>query len=235
MATSLAEARSIVEASERSGVSIIVSHMRRWAVRYRVVKEIIDSGGIGKLKSIVSHFSGSLMHTGTHAFDVLLWLAGPALWVTGAIEGAEGSFVWDGAGDPGGNAVIGFDNGVYATVHGESKGYFFFEFDIIGSAGRIRIGNNDVFEYYAKEKSKNYAGIEELWLRDFPPFKEKNSWTEALKNLIDSMEGRAAPLSGAEEGLAAMELGLAIHKSAASGGLKVRIPLEAEGLKVLSR
>jgi predicted dehydrogenase len=235
MATSLAEARSIVEASRNSGVSIIVSHMRRWAPDYRVVKDIIDSGGIGELKSIVSHFSGSLMHTGTHAFDVLLWLAGPARWVTGAIEGAGGSFVWDGAGDPGGNAVIGFDNGVYATVHAESKGYFFFEFDIIGSTGRVRIGNNGVLEYYTKGKSKRHVGIEELWRRDFPAFEEKNHWIEALKNLIDRMEGRAELESGPEEGLRAMELALAIHKSAASGGEKVYIPLEAEGLKVMSR
>ncbi len=235
MATTRGEARSIVEASRNNGVSIIVSHMRRWDPRYRVVKEIVDSGGIGELKSIVSHFSGSLMHTGTHAFDMLLWLAGPARWVKGGLEGAEGGFVWDGAGDPGGNAVIGFDNGVYATVHAESKGYFFFEFDIIGSTGRVRIGNNDVLEYYTKGKSKRYAGIEELWRRDFPAIEDKNCWIEALKNLIGCMEGRAELLSGPEEGLSAMELALAIHKSAAAGGEKVYIPLEAEGLKVLSR
>ncbi len=238
LATSLSEARSIIEASQRNKVSIIVSHMRRWSPIYRKVKEIIDSGGIGRLKTVVCHFSGSLMHTGTHAFDVLLWLAGPARWVTGGLDTDEGAFVWDGAGDPGGSAVIGFDNGVYATVHAESKDYFIFEFDIIGSSGRIRIGNNEVLEYYTSAESRHYAGINELHLREFPRLEEKNVWVEALGNLIHTMEGRAGNPSGPEHGLRAMELALAIHKSAMSGGVMVELPLEAAGeggLRVMSR
>ncbi len=244
LATSLSEARSIIEASRKHEVSIIVSHMRRWAPNYRKVKEIIDSGGIGRLQSIVCHFSGSLMHTGTHAFDVLIWLCGPALRVTGSLEQREGAFIWDGAGDPGGNAVIWFDNGVYATVHAESKDYFFFEFDIIGSSGRIRIGNNEVIEYYTSEKSRHYEGINELCLKEFPRIEEKNAWVEALANLIGTMEGRADNPSGPEDGLRAMELPLAIHKSAMSGGVMIDLPLEAaghsvsdeeDGLRVLSR
>jgi predicted dehydrogenase len=229
LATSLSEARSIIEASRKNKVSIIVSHMRRWSPNYRKVKDIIDLGGIGRLQSVVCHFSGSLMHTGTHAFDVLLWLCGPALWVTGTLEERKGAFVWDGAGDPGGSAVIGFDNGVYATVHAESKDYFIFEFDIIGSSGRIRIGNNEVLEYYTPEKSRRCTGIKELYLKEFPRFEDKNIWVEALGNLIETMEGRAGNQSGPEHGLRAMELVLAIHKSAMSKGVTIELPLDAAG------
>ncbi|MEK7773570.1 MAG: Gfo/Idh/MocA family oxidoreductase, partial [Deltaproteobacteria bacterium] len=158
-ASSLQEARIMTEACAKDGIPLIVSHMRRWSPQYRKVKEMMDAGAIGRLESVVSRFSGSLIHTGTHAFDVLRWFCGPVEWVEGGIEDKGGRMAWDGAEDRGGRALIQFKNGAYATVHAETKNYFLFEFDIIGTDGRIRIGNNDVLEYYTPEKSRNNTGI----------------------------------------------------------------------------
>ncbi|MBI5491357.1 MAG: Gfo/Idh/MocA family oxidoreductase [Deltaproteobacteria bacterium] len=222
---SLEEARAMRNACSSNGVSLIVSHMRRWSGDYRKAKEIIDSGGIGKLQSIICHFSGSLLHTGTHAFDILNWFCGPAEWVEGRVENRPGNSAWDTDEDLGGRAVIHFRNGSYAMVSAESKNYFFFEFDVIGASGRIRIGNNDVLEYYRPGASAHYTGIKELQEVPFPYFEKKNIWVEALGNLIDSVEGSGRPADGPEEGLSSLELALAIHSSARQNGARVYLPI----------
>ncbi len=238
-ATNMEEAGSMMDACAENNVSLIVSHLRRWSPDYQKAKELIDSGAIGRLQYIAAHFSGSLMHTGTHAFDVLNWFCGPAKWVSGGLE--PGSFErfkdlpWDVAGDSGGWAVIMFENNTYATVHADSKPYFFFEFDMVGSMGRIRIGNNDLLEYYTAEESAHYTGLKELRMRDFPAFENKNIWVGALRNLIDAMEGRAESSNGPIDGRNALEIALAIHESARMGGNAVELPLKDSKLTIRSR
>ncbi|MBI4949501.1 MAG: Gfo/Idh/MocA family oxidoreductase [Deltaproteobacteria bacterium] len=234
LATSLDEAREIAEASEAKGVAMIVSHLRRWSGEYNKAREIIDDNGIGTLQSIVCHFSGSLLHTGTHAFDILLWFLGPAEWVMGEIEKAAGKNDWETPEDSGGRAFIQFRNGAYATIHAEAKAYFFFEFDIIGSNGRIRIGNNGVLEYYIPKDSRYYTGLKELYAETFPEFEQGNIWTEALGNLINSVNGIEASRNTPRDGYMALELALAIHESSRSGD-KVYIPLRESKIKVRSR
>jgi len=233
IATSLEEASAIVEAAKENGAQVVVSHMRRWHEEYAKAKEIIENGGIGSLQSITSHFSGSFIHTGTHAFDVLIWFGGEIEWIEGTLEGSTGSLPWDVSEDRGGRAFIKFRNGAHAAVFAESKGYFFFEFDIIGSHGRIRIGNNGLLEYYRPEASRHYTGFRELAETEFPAFDEKNIWTAALENLLDAVEGRAKSRNGPEDALAALEAALAVHESDRLGG-KIYLPLESR-LKIRSR
>lgn len=233
LATSMDEARAIVEAAGKNGAEMVVSHMRRWSPEYAKAKEIIENGGIGELQSITSHFSGSFIHTGTHAFDVLRWFGGDIEWVEGTLEDVAGSLPWDVADDRGGRAFIKFKNGVHGAVFAESKGYFFFEFDIIGSHGRIRIGNNDLLEYYRPSASTHYTGFKELYRVKFPEYEKANIWTGALTNLLDAMEGRVSSRNGPEDGLGALEAALAVHESHRRGG-KVYLPLESR-LKIRSR
>ncbi|MBI5643143.1 MAG: Gfo/Idh/MocA family oxidoreductase [Deltaproteobacteria bacterium] len=235
LAANLDEARLMSEAAEAKGVKVIVSHLRRWSGEYAKVKEIIERKRIGNLQSIVCHFGGSLLHTGTHAFDVLLWLCGPALWVEGELEAARGHKLWDNIEDLGGRAVVKFKNNVYATVHAESKAYFFFEFDIIGDSGRVRIGNNGVLEYYIPKDSAYYTGIKELHPKPFPEYELKNIWVEALGNLIGAVEGREESKNTLRDGLNALELALAIHESSRNNGMRVNLPLKDCNITVRSR
>lgn len=127
LATSMEEAAGITEAAESGKVEMTVSHMRRWSPEYEKAKEMIEEGRLGVLQSITSYFSGSFIHTGTHAFDVLRWLAGEIEWIEGTLEDGTGSLPWDVADDRGGRAFIKFKNGAHGAVFAESKGYFFFD------------------------------------------------------------------------------------------------------------
>lgn len=227
-ATSLEEGRLMEEAALKNNVKVLVSHMRRWSREYRKAKEMIDGGMIGEPLSITAHFSGSLVHTGTHAFDVMRWFAGEAEWVEGEVEGRSGGFLWDSVEDLGGEARMGFKNGMRGYVLAEPKDYFIFEFDIIGTRGRIRIGNNEVLEYYAPKNSAHYTGLKELYREDFPAFEPGNWWVGALKNLIDSIEGRAVLENGPADGNSALEMAFAIHESSMRGGSRVHLPLSSK-------
>ena len=241
-ASSLEEADDIVERARKLGVTVIVSHMRRWSAEHIAVKKLIDEGRIGKLESINVLFSGSLLHTGTHAFDLLRWLAGEAIWVEGSLEAAPGSgdgsdrdFIWSLEDDPGGRALIEFSSGIYANIQACSKDYFLFELDIVGTGGRIRIGNNEVLELYLPAESTHYEGISELRLSEFPAFEPVNIWTAAAGNLLSSMDGDSENMNPPEDGRAALEMALAIHKSSQIGGQRVRLPQEERSLRVASR
>lgn len=237
-ATSLSEADEMVRLCEERGVSLIVSHSRRWSSDYRLVRKLISDGEIGRPVSIVCHFSGNMIHTGTHAFDVLRMLFGEASWVQGNLEyygdvshhrafESTKDLISE---DTGGYALIYFKNGAYATVHGDSKGYFIFEFDIMCTKGRVRIGNW-LFEVYFAEESKTESGLIELYKKEI----SYNGKPDYVNHLIDCMEGKVENVSGPRDGRAALEIALAIHHSHSEGGERVNLPLENRDVRVLSR
>lgn len=241
-ATSMSEADEMIRLCNEHKTKLIVSHMRRWDTDYQHAKKLIEDGVIGEPVSAVCHFSGSMIHTGTHAFDVLRYFFGDADWVEGHLE--YNGIVSHHAAfqenenvikeDVGGYALIYFKNGLYATVHGDSKDYFIFEFDIMGSEGRIRIGNR-LFELYIAQESTTEKGLIELYRSEVVHDGTKNMWKEAAGNLVDCMEGKAENLSGPEDGRAALEIALALHKSQNLGGERVLLPMEDKTLRVLSR
>lgn len=241
-ATSLTEADEMIKLCNENETELIISYMRRWDSDYQVAKKLIADGVIGEPVSAVCHFSGNMIHTGTHAFDVLRYLFGDADWVEGHLETSR-SISHHNAfqsteklilNDVGGYALIFFKNGLYATVHGDSKSYFHFEFDIMGDEGRIRIGNR-LFELYLAGESREESGLIELYREEIAPYEKKNIWKEAAGNLVDCIEGRAENLCGPEDGRAALEIALAMHQSQIMGGERVLLPMASKTLKVRSR
>lgn len=245
LATSLAEADAMIAACRRHRVSLIVNHCRRWSPEYLEARRLIREGGIGRLHAIVGYCSGNLVHTGTHLFDVFRLFAGEARWVEGHLDPEEiGCLEASGyryapeqaLEDVGGYGTVGFDDGVIATVHGRGKGYFFFELDLVGSEGRIRIGNNDLLELWTRGESRHYTGFWELHLRRFPlghPL--ENAWVAAVRELISCIqEGRESSSNG-HDGRAALEMALAFHQSHLRGGTRVELPLAGSELRICSR
>ncbi len=240
-ATSLEEAEAMAVLCEKEGVTLVVDHSRRWTPDYLHAKKLLDGGAIGQPVSAVAHFSGNMVHTGTHAFDVLRFFFGEAAWSEGLLESTrreerkgllcERKVVSD---DAGGHALVTFKNGVYATVHGESKGYFLFEFDIMGMAGRLRIGNS-LFELYEAALSEREQGLIELQIKDAGEWRSDNPFVAALHHLIECMEGKSENVSGPREGMAALEMALAIQESHLNGGSRVYLPLQERGLRIVSR
>ena len=77
VATSVASARELRAAAAAAGASVVVNHPRAQDPHYRAVRRLIEDGTLGPLESIHVVFSGHLIHTGTHAWDVLDSWCGP--------------------------------------------------------------------------------------------------------------------------------------------------------------
>lgn len=78
LALSTTEARKIMALVRGAGVKTVVSHQHRYGVHYQKVKEIIDSGAIGRIHTVYAHASGWMMHMMTHMIDYARWYNGNA-------------------------------------------------------------------------------------------------------------------------------------------------------------
>ena len=219
-ATSLQEMDQMAQALRTYGTQMIVSYMRRWENRYRVVRGYIAAGGIGRLQTINVHFTGNMLHTGTHAFDLLRMFAGEAVTVQAWLTEDNGRPVQSGyryEGDEvdedyGGNAVIHFDSDIIATIHGETKDYFRFELELLGSHGMVRIGNTQSENWIVGDSTYS-AGLLELQRGEFPAFQENNIWIAAAADLVRSCESGGEVACDVVDARAALAIALAMHVS----------------------
>ncbi|MGH9449357.1 MAG: Gfo/Idh/MocA family protein [Terriglobia bacterium] len=89
MALSMNEAIEIKEAVEAAAIKTVVSHQHRYGQHYRKVKDIIDSGAIGRVHTVYGIGAGWMLHIMTHLIDYMRWYNGngPAEWVMGQAAG----------------------------------------------------------------------------------------------------------------------------------------------------
>lgn len=240
VACSLDEAARLVRLVEDAGAIAVVDHPRRLEARHRAVARWIAEGTLGALETVHVVFSGHVVHTGTHAWDLLLAWCGPWARVEASldtpsdpeVEEAEGDgraedprrlaaaaeARRDGVPDRGGRARIVFANGVEAFVSGGAKRYFAFQCDLLFAAGRVRIGN-DVFETMTPADSPRYTGFRELAAVDpatVLPF-DAPVTTPVLEALLTSIETGAATDLGVPAAADALALGIAIMQAGLTG------------------
>jgi len=72
-----------------SRVKAVVSHQHRYGVHYRKVKEIIDSGALGRVHTVYGSAPGWMMHLISHLIDYMRWYnqESEAQWVMGQAAG----------------------------------------------------------------------------------------------------------------------------------------------------
>jgi predicted dehydrogenase len=205
---SLAEAIRIGELARESGAKAVVDYPRRARAPFRVVKRAIENDTLGKLQSVTCHMTHQLLHTGTHAFDILRYWCGEVTSVMGRLEyGFEGNEIQD----QGGVAQMEFESGTTAFVSAKKKKYYIFQFDLLFENGRILLGN-DIQKVYLPDQSKLYSGFKELFESDGFSWKDPHR-ENLLQDLIDSIERDTEPLCSIENAIEALRIGLAIFYS----------------------
>ena len=238
MACSVDEAEALERELREQGVAAVVDHPRRLEARYRAVSGWLREQTFGRLESVHVLFSGHVMHTGTHAWDLLLAWCGPWARVDASLdtaaqeaaasgdehERAEADVarytlaLRDGIPDRGGRARIVFENGVEAFVTGGAKRYFVFQCDLVCARGRMRIGN-DVWEMLAPDASPRYSGYRELApiepLPDLPA--DENTPTSVLGDLLAAMQTGNAPVLSIHGAVQALALGVAVMQAGLTG------------------
>jgi len=221
---SLRDAIAIADEVEQHGAKAVVDYPRRARAPYRVIRRLIENETYGKLQSVTCHMNHQLLHTGTHAYDVLRFWAGEAVNIYGKLEhGFTNSEVVD----QGGIAQIEMDSGTAVFISARKKKYYIFQFDLIFENARILIGN-DIQKIYFPDQSMNYSGFKELFENsDF-------SWSDShrenlLQDLITSIDQNTEPLCSVANAIEALKIGLGIFYSHLKGGVwisPVEIPVD---------
>lgn len=234
VATSVASARRLRDGAAAAGATVVVNHPRSQDPHYRAAGRVIAEGRLGALESIHAVFSGHLIHTGTHAWEVLEQWCGPWAEVRTwpdppdreppvAPGGDRPHAVDEGRPGPGAAADIGgrvhirFVNGVDAFVSGGRKSYFVFQFDLVFARGRVVLGN-DVNQVFVTGPSPRYAGFVELAASGRL---EGPGGPPLVSVLADAVRAGSGDLSSLDAAIRALALGVAAVQAAASPGVAV--------------
>ncbi len=89
VADSSAAGQAVKELVDQSGIKAVVSHQHRYGPHYSKVKEIVDSGALGKIHTIYASTPGWMMHMMTHMIDYMCWYNdyAPAEWAMAQAAG----------------------------------------------------------------------------------------------------------------------------------------------------
>lgn len=211
VATSVKTALEIQQKAQEFNVPVLINHERRFAKDYQLAKKML--GKIGQLQYIrASLFSGlrvykkseeqtgfySLFHDGTHLVDIVSFLLNGELGECTtthvlvddekAIRNVEFS-VQNNSG-----IIVSF------SISGKSR-FFAFELDIVGTEGRIKIGNG-FFKFYQRKESSLYTGFYSLVHNKKIKSPKKTEYFSAMVNhAVEFLQGKTALQSTISDGI----------------------------------
>ena len=225
MAASMAEADAMVEAVEGNGAILNLGTNRRWDNRYDRMKEIIDSGVLGELQHLIVYNLGALFNTGSHFLDLILRLNDdhPAAWVQGHLP--DGDQLIDGdilSGDPEGEGIIQFANGVKAHVLLTARES---EFEAICALGTITAFNDGLSWQVRKAVPTGLRGRNQLQIVPAPETHANSSTLRLIEDLVHSLDTGQRPRGGVRAARAGTELIFGLIESHLLSGARVSLPL----------
>ncbi|HSB17378.1 MAG TPA: Gfo/Idh/MocA family oxidoreductase [Bryobacteraceae bacterium] len=210
---------------DESGVKAVVSHQHRYGVHYRKVKEVIESGALGRVHTVYGTATGWLMHMLSHLIDYMSWYngEGAAEWVMAQAAG-RGKF---GDNHPSPDYIGGFvqfANGVRGIVECGAGAPDVPEVDYWWRKCRIGAQGPDGFAevltgggWRAVTKTGTFSGEGSMnYDLDMPPYiRQMAEW------LDDDAKVHECNFASAWKGF---EIMMALCRSAAEGG-QVALPL----------
>ena len=230
MAASMAEADAMVTACERNGVVFNLGTQCRWHPGFTTMRQIIDSGRLGAVKSIV--FGGSTLFNGSsHFYDNLLFLNGDrrAVWIQGHL--IDGSLSLDGdrlRQDPAGGTVIQFENDVMAYAVWPWREV---EWVVTCEKGRLEVWPWGVYRMFV-EGPPAYLHVRPTVEQDFPKYEQISSSLLLVQDLVNALDTGAPAIGGVRAARAGTELIFATIESHLRGGARVELPLEGSKLRL---
>ena len=229
LAASLEQADAMVDAIERNNVAFNMGANRRWAPHYDKVKEVINSGDIGPLTSLVIFNTSSLFNSASHTFDTVMYLNNDhqALWVQGHLP--DDSMVDENTlhEDPQGEGIIQFDNDVrcYALLTGQRSDY-----QAICKDGSITIIRDGEEFYFRAPGLPDDRGNPTIVSQEFPSVQAVSTVVNIVEDLAHSLDSGEPTRGGIHIARASLELSFAIIESHLKGGARVNLPVERRNL-----
>lgn len=248
IAMNMKDARAICKAAKEHDVVVCANHQNRFNKSIQKIREAVEEGKFGKLMHGTAHIrwnrnesyyaqapwrgtwaqdGGCLMNQCIHNIDLLRWMMGDEVdEVMAYTDNLNHDFI---EAEDLGIAIVKFKNGSYGIIEGTTNVYpknLEETLYLFGTTGTVKAGGksvNIIEEWnFANEtenpdliKKENSEQPENVYGFGHKPLYE---------NVINAINNHTKPLVDEEAGARALELVLAIYKSAAEGK-PVKLPL----------
>lgn len=215
----------LVRKAEESNKLIVINYMRRWDKFYAECRNLLESGELGRVETIVAYVDTALYMNSSHMLDMLIYFGGDVFSCVGYIDKVNDTRIVHGEKDFGGIALFKHKNGVISFIKatGESNRNHFFELDIQCTKGRLRILDDDTkYEVYKFKESPQHKGLDELALVHTKINNDKHErLVEAYIEILGWIERREEPSFLAMDALKSIELVNLIYQSDSAGNMPV--------------
>ena len=232
ISTTLKEADEMIEICEQNNVVFAVNCAIRWNPYYYQVKTMIDEGVFGKILQITGYGSAYASHNGSHLIDTMRFLGGGGVsWVFGEVENER----LDGDKDFRANGYLAFKNGARGYLRSMDCGAGNWNIEVIGEKARfLSSGDTAVleFEKVGKQISGDFTDNVKI---PFPkPARFQGMGLTIIDDLIHGIETGSTPRCSGKDGLAGLEIAIALRESHLSGNKKIMLPIKNRNLGVTS-
>ncbi len=249
VALSISDADAIISAARRHHVKVSACHQNRFNKSVQAIREALERNRFGKLFYGTAHVrwcrdreyydraawrgtweqdGGALMNQCIHNIDLLRWMMGSEITeVTGVTDRLNHNYI---EAEDLGFALIKFKNGSYGIVEGTTNIYpsnLEETLCIFGEKGTVKAGGqsvNIIEEWRFADLLDNPDEVKARF-HENPPNIYGYGHTPLYSDMIEAIECDRQPYITAEEGKKALELVLAIYKSA-SEGHSIKLPLD---------
>lgn len=239
IATTLSDADRMIRACADAGVPLSIEYTRRWAPLFVEAKRLLDSGTLGKVRTMAAELHGPramLFRNGSHLIDLLCWYAGTAPeWVVAELESGfedydtyRGDGGRDPKGDPSAVALVRFADDIRATYVSAKSDSFSFSVTITCDEGSLILSDSHGRLIRAGEIHGHTTETIE------PPEYMEVRQHAAVSELVDALEASSPQQAGGPlscDGLEArktVEIMLGMLRSQALGNSRVDLPLSAD-------
>lgn len=248
IALSLEDADQIIAAAALKNVKVSACHQNRFNQSILKIREAIDQNRFGKLFHGTAHIrwnreedyytqaswrgtweqdGGALMNQCIHNIDLLRWMMGDEITeVVGMTDNLKHDYIES---EDLGLALIKFSNGSYGIVEGTTNIYpknLEETLYIFGEKGTVKAGGksvNLIEEWHFADHLDDATEVKRKY-QENPPNVYGFGHKPLYADVIDAIKNDRPPYVSAVDGRNALELVLAIYKSAAEGK-SVQLPL----------
>ena len=249
IALSLEDADRIMEAARQKGVKVCACHQNRFNKSVGKIREALEQGRFGRLFHATAHIrwnrgqeyytqapwrgtweqdGGALMNQCIHNIDLLRWMMGDEIEeVVGYTDRLSHDFI---QAEDLGMALIKFKNGSYGMIEGTTNVFpknLEETLYIFGEKGTIKAGGksvNIIEEWMFADGLDDSEAVKDEYSEN-PPNVYGFGHSPLYQDVIEAISNNRAPYVDAQAGRRALELVLAIYKSAQSGQ-PVKLPME---------
>lgn len=227
IAATVSDADDMIAACRSAGALLFVDHQRRFDQFHRQAAALLRSGRLGRVQQVTAYYTAGLMNTATHLVDLLRMFLGEVEWVQ-AMPSRNDS---RNAADPNLDAWLQFAGGPLAVMQASDvKAFTIFEINFLAEGGRLRVGSHGFSaEFEEARDSQRFAGYRELYRAAVPQDVNveapREYMLQAVRHIVDCLDGRASPVSTGEDGRATLQVLEALKNSAAAQGERIGLPV----------